>query len=487
MSTEHDNGLQRVGSAGMAAFEPRDFNELERLAKRCVDSRLFKVASPDAALVIMLTGASLGLSPVASLRGIHVIEGKSVLSSDLLVAVVLKSGQCQRWTVVETTPTRCVIEAHRKGQPSPHRHEWTMDMARRAGLDRKDNWVKYPGAMLRARCSSELARIVFPDVMFGVFVEGELDGDAYDAEPVDIGTVTVVRDDAPAQPAPVDALDAFRAALDGAESLDLDGARRVYAAHDLGGTSLSAVTVAVVGALAVRGYRLTGMEAGALLRGELPDALALAYDRLAAIDRHADDADGDGVVADVVRVLRASGSLPKAAKARLLKVAAQTIALELQVSDADAAARLDAALRPPPPPTGTDAPAANDAASAHGDAIAAAQTAGAQALRTVLDSDVAHITIAGTWRADPAQWEAHLAEKSVRRAVENSVACNGAALGPAFVALAAERIVALDALRPKPPGTLALNVINVTQTLERIAYDASRQRAALAAGEQRAA
>lgn len=148
-------------------------------------------------------------------------------------------------------------------------------------------------------------------------------------------------------------------------------------------------------------------------------------------------------------------------------------------------AQLDAP--PPPPPTGTDAPPANDAASAHGDAITAAQTAGAQALRTVLDTDTAHITITGTWRADPAQWRTHLAAKHTRREIENSVACNGAALGPEYIALAAERIVALDALRPKPADARALTVIGVTQTLERIAYDASRQRAAAAAGEQRAA
>ena len=39
MTMEHETGLQRVGSAGMAAFEPRDFSELERLADRSGDIR----------------------------------------------------------------------------------------------------------------------------------------------------------------------------------------------------------------------------------------------------------------------------------------------------------------------------------------------------------------------------------------------------------------------------------------------------------------
>lgn len=314
------------------------------------------------------------------------------------------------------------------------------------------------------------------------------------------------RDDAPAQLAAPDALAALRADLDAAEGLTLDGARGVYARHDLGGTSLSAVTVALVGALATRGYRLTATEAGQLLRGELPDAVAMAYDSLAAIDRHPDDEDGDGVVADVVRVLRSPGVAAigadakrkvagaKARVERLMAVSAQTVAGLLAPAnerpDVDAAeARIRAALSPQPPttPTGTDAPRPTSA-SADGGSVTAAATAGAQAsVRTVLDTDAAHVQVAGTWRESEAGWREHLAEMTVRKRVEASVGCNGALLGPAFLALAAERIVEIDAARPLPAGVARLTVIGVTQTLERIALDGSRARAAAAQGERTAA
>lgn len=209
-----DNGLQRVGSTSVATFEPRDFTELERLAERCIKAKLFAVQSADAALIIMLTGASLGLSPVPAMRGIHVIDGKAVLSADLLVAVVLKSGQCLRWTVVETTAEQCVIETHRKGQPEPARHVWTMAMARTAGLSGRGNWNKYPAAMLRARCSAELARIAYPDVMFGVYVEGELEGEAVEAVPAPLRIVAP-----PAEPT-VDPLAAYRARLAATSAVD---------------------------------------------------------------------------------------------------------------------------------------------------------------------------------------------------------------------------------------------------------------------------
>jgi len=470
----------RPASAGL---ELRGMDDVERLARTAVASGLVQVRRPEEAVVLLLTGRELGLSPMQSLRGIYVVSGRPVLSADLMVAVVRRSGLCASWRTVESTAESCTIETSRVGESTPTRKTWTMADAKRAQVTGKGTWSQYPAQMLRHRCAADLAREVYPDVLMGLYDPDELAG----VEPVRVEVTD--RDDAPAQPAPVDALAAFRADLDAAEALDLDGAREVYARHDLGGTSLSAVSAVLCEALAARGYRLTGTEAGQLLRGELPDALALAYDRLAAVDRHADDEDGDGVVADVVRVLRGAGSLAKAAKARLLKVAAQSVGALLSLDDATAAARLDAALRPQPPttPTGTDAPRSS-APSAEGGGVAATATAGAQAsVRTVLDTDSAHVQVAGTWRESEAGWREHLAEMTVRRRVEASVGCNGALLGPRFIAMAAERIVELDAARPLPPGVARLTVLGVTQTLERIAIDASRARAAAAQGELAAA
>ena len=170
--------LEQALADSARRFEPRDFGELERLAERAYASRLFAVQSAEAALCIMLTGASLGLSPIVALRSIHVVEGRPVLSSDLIAAVVMRSGIAARWECVETTAERCVLETERRGQAGVRRHEWTMAMAQRAGLAGRGTWTKYPAAMLRARCTAELGRIVYPDVLAGVYVEGEIGGEA---------------------------------------------------------------------------------------------------------------------------------------------------------------------------------------------------------------------------------------------------------------------------------------------------------------------
>ena len=220
MTTE----MVRAGSVGLAIYEPKNFQELKDLAAMAAGSRLFAITSPDAAAVVMLTGASLGLPPIAAMRGIHVVSGKPVLSSDMLVAVVRRSGLCDVWEPVEVTNAACTIRTHRRGDPSPVTHTWTIDDAKRAGLAGKGNWNTYPRAMLRARCSAELARMVYPDVLFGVYVEGEL-GEEHavevEAPAVVVETHPVASTRRPTYPAPVassptmpvPAADPMRAAL----------------------------------------------------------------------------------------------------------------------------------------------------------------------------------------------------------------------------------------------------------------------------------
>ena len=179
-----DKGMQRIGQMGLAQFEPRDFTELEKLARMAAASKLFAVQSVEAAIVIMLTGASLGIPPVVAMRSIHVVQGRAVLSSDLIHALVRRSGFCVTWAVEETTAEKCTITTQRRGEPLPYTHSWTAAMARTADLANKATWRQYPAAMLRARCTAEIARIVYPDVlMAGVYCEGEVEEDDAPTKP----------------------------------------------------------------------------------------------------------------------------------------------------------------------------------------------------------------------------------------------------------------------------------------------------------------
>jgi hypothetical protein len=175
--SNHQTSLAPVPITSLAPspITPTSFAEVRELATLAVKSGLLSeaISTPEAAFVIIATGLELGLSPMQSLRGIHVIEGKPVLSADLLVALAKRSPDCVYFRLVESTYERATYETMRRGDPKPTTLTWTLEDARRADLVHKRTWKAHPAAMLRARCAAALARAVFPDLLLGVYEESE--------------------------------------------------------------------------------------------------------------------------------------------------------------------------------------------------------------------------------------------------------------------------------------------------------------------------
>jgi hypothetical protein len=181
------------------AFEPRDIDEGYELAKLLVASGLMPrgVQRPEAAFAIIAAGRELGLTAMQSLRSIHIVEGNPTLSADLVAALCKsRSDVCLYFRLVESTDKIATYETHRRGEPAPTSMSFTWEDAQRAGVTGKDNWKKYPAAMLRARCITALARAVYPDLAMGVY-----DPDEVAPEPVYAGQAEIERPAAP-PPAP---------------------------------------------------------------------------------------------------------------------------------------------------------------------------------------------------------------------------------------------------------------------------------------------
>ena len=167
-------------------------DDVARLAKIAADSGLARVRTPAECAVILMTGAELGLSPMQSLRGIYVVEGRPTLAADTMVAVIRRSGVCALWRTIESTAETCTIEAKRNDDERAQSKTWTMADATRAGLAQKSIWKQYPAQMLRHRCAADLARELFSDVVLGLYDPEELDDATPEAQPA------VVRREMPA-------------------------------------------------------------------------------------------------------------------------------------------------------------------------------------------------------------------------------------------------------------------------------------------------
>lgn len=127
---------------------------------------------PHDVLAIVMAGRELGLAPWASIRMLNIIEGKPVLTADGMVGLVRGSGKCERWEMIESTDKLATFETSRKGEKA-QRLSYTIDEAKLAGLTGKHNWKTFPAAMLRARAQSALARLVYQDVLAGVYSDDE--------------------------------------------------------------------------------------------------------------------------------------------------------------------------------------------------------------------------------------------------------------------------------------------------------------------------
>lgn len=122
---------------------------------------------PANVLYAMEYGRTLGITPLAAITGIHVIEGKPSASAALISGLVRQAGHKLR---VRGDDKQAWAQIIRSDDPDYDGYQvtWTLDRAKQAGLAGKDVWKKYPAAMLKARAITEVARDACEEVLFGL-------------------------------------------------------------------------------------------------------------------------------------------------------------------------------------------------------------------------------------------------------------------------------------------------------------------------------
>lgn len=155
-------------------------------------------------------GEMLGLTPLAAINGLHIIEGKPTASSGMVSALVRRAGHRLRAGYDAKTRTGW-CEIVRNDDPEfTYRAEWTLQRAVDANLvqiregkpwardkdGRPKPWERYPEAMLKARAITECARDACEEALNGVRYTPEELGAEVDevGEPI---RVTSVRADQP--------------------------------------------------------------------------------------------------------------------------------------------------------------------------------------------------------------------------------------------------------------------------------------------------
>jgi hypothetical protein len=149
------------------------------LAEVFVQSGVFRdVRGQAQAVVKILYGKEIGLSPMQAMMSIHFVEGRPEIAAATLGSLVKRHGKYD-YHIVEHTEQVCEIEffEEKNGQRvSLGKSRFSMEDAARAGLANRANWKAWPRNMLFARSMSNGVKWFALEAVGSVpiYTEGEL-------------------------------------------------------------------------------------------------------------------------------------------------------------------------------------------------------------------------------------------------------------------------------------------------------------------------
>jgi hypothetical protein len=174
---------------GLIKIETQDLKDSWRIAEMAAKSDMVPAAfknRPENIMIAWQYGYELGISPMASLQNIAVINGRPCIWGDMMLAIARNNPEFEdiKETVEDVggvLTARC--EVKRKNQTRIV-HTFSLDDAKKAGLAGRDVWTKYTKRMLQMRARSYALRDAFSDSLAGFrMVEEEQDVDLKDITP----------------------------------------------------------------------------------------------------------------------------------------------------------------------------------------------------------------------------------------------------------------------------------------------------------------
>lgn len=171
------------GGGSIKAIVPRDFEGAWRMAQIVVAAGMAPktVNTVEKACVAIMHGMEVGLTPMAALQSIAVINGMPTIWGDGALGLIIASGLLEDMEETsefdnsgEWQSSTCTMK--RKGRTTPIVRMFTRPMAARAGLLKKEGpWMAYPGRMGPMRARAWTQRDGFADVLRGLHIREEVE------------------------------------------------------------------------------------------------------------------------------------------------------------------------------------------------------------------------------------------------------------------------------------------------------------------------
>ncbi len=158
----------------LVLFTSKMLEDVQPICEIFVKSSIFEDVKDIAqAIVKVLAGREIGLSPLESMMNLYIVKNR-VAANSKVVSSLIKKSKVYDYIIEKLTNEECVI-SFTKNEKEIGKSEFTLKDAAKAGIVNKDNWKNYPRNMLFARAIANGARWYCPDVYCG-YIEEELEG-----------------------------------------------------------------------------------------------------------------------------------------------------------------------------------------------------------------------------------------------------------------------------------------------------------------------
>jgi hypothetical protein len=172
--------------APVRAIVPQDFEGAWRIASAICKAGMAPrgLDQPEKAMVAIMHGLEVGLTPMNALQSIAVVNGRPTIWGDGAIGLARASGLLE-WMEEkfegegDSFTAICIVK--RKGEPKPMRGDFSVGNAKKAGLWGKRGkqgeptpWITYPERMLKMRARAFALRDAFADVLKGLSIREEV-------------------------------------------------------------------------------------------------------------------------------------------------------------------------------------------------------------------------------------------------------------------------------------------------------------------------
>jgi len=157
------------------ALQPSGQNSLRAFAADVASSRMFpQIATAEQAIVVIAWGQNLGVPAMIALTQAYVVHGRVGWGAQFIAGLIKNNESCEKFHISEHSDKHATVIYKRTGEPEG-KYTFTIDKARQMGLIKSGGaWEKFPGTMCRWAAMRECARMVWPDVVTGVYTPDEI-------------------------------------------------------------------------------------------------------------------------------------------------------------------------------------------------------------------------------------------------------------------------------------------------------------------------